>query len=299
MTEKNIFRLFTKSSILFADNFSFVESTFLLTKILTPKVKNGGFMADHSSIDQSPLVGFLFYPRRDFSPCPEGAFDLFVPVAPDIYISTRFYGKDKGWPWILYFHGNGEVVSDYDEIAPLYHRHEVNLVVADYRGYGASGGSPTFTHLIADGRKVLEAVKGALSEKGLNSNLWIMGRSMGSIAALDLAHRFPDKIKGLLLESGFASVTRLIKHLRLPSRGIDLKEIEEERLAMIREIRLPALIIHGEQDNLVPLQEGKDLYQLLAGPNKKLVIIPKADHNSVMFYGMETYFQSIREFLNH
>jgi fermentation-respiration switch protein FrsA (DUF1100 family) len=113
-----------------------------------------------------------------------------------------------------------------------------------------------------------------------------------------LAHRFPDRIKGLILESGFASVTRLIKHLGLPSRGIDLKAIEEDRLAMIREIRLPALIIHGEQDNLVPLQEGKDLYRLLAGAHKKLVIIPEADHNSVMFHGMETYFNSIREFLN-
>ncbi len=254
-------------------------------------------MTDYSSIDQSPLIGFLFYPRRDFNPCPEGALDFFVPVAPDISISTRFYQKDKGWPWILYFHGNGEVVSDYDEIAPLYHQQEVNLIVADYRGYGASGGSPTFTHLIDDGRKILRAVTETLREKSLNPSLWVMGRSMGSVPALDLAHRFPDKIKGLILESGFASVTRLIKHLGLPSRGIDLKAIEEERLAMIRDIHLPALIIHGERDNLVPLQEGKDLLQHLGSTRKKLVIIPNADHNSVMYYGMEKYFQSIREFL--
>jgi len=254
-------------------------------------------MADYSSIDQSPLIGFLFYPRRDFGPCPPGAFDFFVPVAPDILISTRFYEKDKDWPWILYFHGNGEVVSDYDEIAPLYHRQGVNLIVADYRGYGASGGSPAFTHLINDGRKILEAVKEALREKNLNRNLWVMGRSMGSVAALDLAHRFPDKIKGVILESGFASVTRLIKHLGLPSRGIDLGAIEEERLAMIRNITLPTLIIHGELDTLVPLQEGKDLFRYLGSANKKLVIIPQADHNSVMFYGMDKYFKSIREFL--
>jgi len=267
-----------------------------MTRLKEQKDK-GGFMTDYSSIDQSPLIGYLFYPRRDFGPCPQGAFDFFVPVAPDISVSTRFYEKDKGWPWILYFHGNGEVVSDYDEIAPLYQRQEVNLIVADYRGYGASGGSPTFSCLIDDGRKILEAVKEALREKNLNRNLWVMGRSMGSVAALDLAHRFPDKIKGLIIESGFASVTRLIRHLGLPSRGIDLRAIEEERLAMIRNITVPALIIHGEQDNLVPLQEGKDLFQYLGSSQKKLVIIPKADHNNVMFYGMEEYFKSIREFL--
>ena len=254
-------------------------------------------MEDYSAIDQSPLIGFLFYPRPDFSPCPQGAFDFFVPVAPNISISTRFYEKDKGWPWILYFHGNGEVVSDYDEIAPLYHRQQINLILADYRGYGASGGSPTFTHLIKDGHKILETVIETLQERNLNKGLWVMGRSMGSVVALDLARHFPDKIKGLIIESGFASVTRLIKHLGLPSRGIDLRAIEEERLTMIREISLPALIIHGEEDNLVPLQEGKDLYQFLGSPRKKLVVIPNADHNSVMFHGLEAYFKSIREFL--
>jgi uncharacterized protein len=254
-------------------------------------------MADYSSLDQSSLIGYLFYPRRDFSPCPENAFDFLVPVAPEVSVSTRFYGKNKEWPWILYFHGNGEVVGDYDEIAPLYQREGINLVVADYRGYGASGGSPAFSHLIADGGKILEAVANVLPERGFHSNLWVMGRSMGSIAALDLAHRFPDKIKGLILESGFASVTRLIKHLGLPSQGIDLEAIEEERIDMIRNIRLPALIIHGEQDNLVPLQEGRDLLEYLGSARKKLVVIPRADHNSVMFYGMEIYFKSIREFL--
>jgi len=93
----------------------------------------------------------------------------------------------------------------------------------------------------------------------------------------------------MIIESGFASVTRLIKHLGLPSRGIDLRAIEEERLAMIREITLPALIIHGEEDNLVPLQEGRELYQFLASPRKKWVVIPNADHNSVMLHGLETY----------
>jgi len=189
-------------------------------------------------------------------------------------------------------------VSDYDEIAPLYHRQEVNLIVADYRGYGASGGSPTFSCLIDDGRKILRAVKKALQERNQKGALWVMGRSMGSVAALDLSHRFPETLQGLLIESGFASVTRLIQHLGLPSRGIDLGAIEEERTAMIREITLPALIIHGERDNLVPLQEGRDLFEYLGSPRKKLVIIPQADHNSVMLHGMETYFQSLREFLH-
>ena len=254
-------------------------------------------MADYSQIDQSPLINFLFYPRKDFTPSPQGAFDLFVPVDLGISISTRFYEKNKDWPWILYFHGNGEVVSDYNDIAPLYHGKGINLVVADYRGYGASDGSPTFSHLIGDGRKVLGKVGEELAKRGLRQGLWVMGRSMGSVAALDLAHHFPEKMRGMIIESGFASVTRLIKHLGLPSRGIDLEPIEQERIGMIRKISVPTLIIHGEYDDLVPLQEAKDLFAYLGGKEKRLVIIPKADHNSVMFYGMEKYFESIKEFM--
>ncbi len=254
-------------------------------------------MADYSPIDRSPLLGYLFYPRRDFTPSPPGSFDIFVPVEPGVSVSIRFYEKNKTWPWILYFHGNGEVVSDYDEIAPFYHRNEINLAVADYRGYGASGGSPTFTHLIHDGPKIFEAVREALARRGAAQNLWLMGRSMGSMAALDLALHFAAEIKGVIIESGFASVTRLITHLGLPAHGVDLKPIEQERRSALPNISVPALVIHGERDNLVPLQEAKDLFAGLGSKRKKLVIIPNADHNSLLFHGMETYFASIREFV--
>jgi uncharacterized protein len=254
-------------------------------------------MADYSQIDQSPLISFLFYPRKDFTPCPQGAFDLSVPVDAGVSISIRFYGKNKDWPWILYFHGNGEVVSDYDDIAPLYQRTGVNLVVADYRGYGASDGFPNFSHLISDGRKVFEKVFEEIEKRRPKGGLWVMGRSMGSIVALDLAYQFSYKMQGMIIESGFASVTRLIIHLNLPARGIDLESIEQERIGLIRNISVPTLIIHGENDNLVPLQEAKDLFAYLGANQKELVIIPKADHNSIMAHGLQKYFESIKNFV--
>ncbi len=254
-------------------------------------------MADYSGIDQSPLLGFLFYPRQFSTPCPKGAFDLSIPVAPHVSISCRFYTGGEHWPWILYFHGNGEVVSDYDEIAPFYRRKEINLAVADYRGYGQSGGSPNFTHLLEDSPLILDGVQKELARRGLALDLWVMGRSMGSLAAVELAYHHPGHIRGLIVESGFASVTRLIKHLRLPAQGIDLEPIEKERLEMIAKITLPTLVIHGEWDNLVPLVEAKDLYSTLASRDKELVIIPEADHNNVMFVDLETYLSAIQRFI--
>ena len=255
-------------------------------------------MADYSQIDRSPLLSFLFYPRKEFTPCPPGAFDLQVPVEGEVSIGCRFYAGDKSWPWVLYFHGNGEVVYDYDEIAPFYHQKEINLVVVDYRGYGSSTGVPSFSNLRKDAPVLLKAVKEELISQGGGGNLWIMGRSMGSLSAVELAYEHPGKMKGIIIESGFASVTRLIRHLNLPSRGIDLEPIEQERLAMIRKISAPALILHGEIDMLVPLAEAKDLYQLLGSTRKKLVIIPNADHNTIMFSDLTQYFAEIRGFID-
>jgi pimeloyl-ACP methyl ester carboxylesterase len=254
-------------------------------------------MTLYSAIDQSPLVDLLFYPRRDFTPPPEGAFDFYCPVGEEIPIHTRFYLSDKSDPWILFFHGNGEVVSDYDNIAPFYGRIGLNLAVADYRGYGASGGRPTFTHLVQDAHLLLKAVRKELSSKGFSENLWIMGRSMGSISALELGYHYADQIRGLVIESGFASVTRLIKHLGLPSAGIDLEPIEEEHRTRIRKILIPTLIIHGEFDHLVPLQEAKGLLAYFGAVQKELVIIPRADHNNVMFADADRYFDAIQKFV--
>jgi len=104
-------------------------------------------------------------------------------------------------------------------------------------------------------------------------------------------------MKGIVIESGFASVSRLINHLGLPHGGINLEPIEKERFAMIRRISVPALIIHGEVDNLVPLEEAQDLYANLGSKDKELVMIPAADHNNVMFVDLGRYLSAIQQFV--
>jgi len=76
------------------------------------------------------------------------------------------------------------VVSDYDEIAPFYTERGLNLVVADYRGYGMSEGIPTLTHIVRDAHTKFKGTKKELTNRGYRDELWIMGRSLGSISAL-------------------------------------------------------------------------------------------------------------------
>ncbi len=251
---------------------------------------------DYSHIDQPFLLQFIFYPREDSTPCPENAFDLMVKVEDQVSISSRFYISHPQWSWVLFFHGNGEVVSDYDGIAPFYHRIGLNLVVADYRGYGLSNGIPTLTHLVQDCHLIFKGVKEELLRRNLRGDLWVMGRSLGSISAIELAFHHQDSIKGLIIESGFPSVVRLMNHFGMPAFGIDLNKIDQGCLEMIQGILLPTLIIHGEQDQLVPLENAKDLYHHLGAKEKELLIIPGATHNDIMWVGFNIYFETIKRF---
>ncbi len=254
-------------------------------------------MIDYSLIDQPFFLQFIFYPRKDFTQCPKNGFDLSVGVEGWASISCRFYMAHDEWPWILFFHGNGEAVSDYDEISPFYHQERINLVVADYRGYGASTGTPTLTLLAQDAHVIFKAVREELSRRNLRKDLWVMGRSLGSISVLELAYHNQQEMKGLIIESGFPSVVRIMYHFGMPAVGAGLEEIDQEWMERIKTISVPALIIHGELDSLVPLQNAKDIYQSLGTRDKKLLVIPSATHNDIMLVGFKDYFKAIQEFV--
>jgi fermentation-respiration switch protein FrsA (DUF1100 family) len=67
---------------------------------------------------------------------------------------------------------------------------------------------------------------------------------------------------------------------------------------MIREIDTPVLIIHGEYDTLVPLEEAETLNEQIGSKEKELLIIPGATHNDIMFVGLKQYFEAIRRFMD-
>jgi len=254
-------------------------------------------MIDYSSLDQPFLRQFIFYPRKDHTPCPGNAFDLSVGVAEGVSISCRFYiGRDE-WPWVLFFHGNGEVVSDYDGISVFYHQKKINLVVADYRGYGASSGVPTLTDLVQDAHVIFKEVRLELSRRNLQKDPVVMGRSLGSISGLELAYHYQKEVQGLILESGFPSVVRILFHLGIPSPVTGLEKIDQECLERIKQIFLPTLIIHGEKDSLVPLENAREIYRHLGAREKELLVIPSATHNDIMLVGFNDYFKAIQQFV--
>ncbi len=254
-------------------------------------------MTDYSIIDKPNLLVYVFYPRGDAGPCPTYAFDVVVPVEGDVSVHCRLYKGNDAWPWILLFHGNGEVVSDYDEISFFYFKRHLNLAVADYRGYGASTGEPTFSGIIHDAPIIYHTVRAELKSRGLQDRVWVMGRSLGSMSALELADRMGNDIPGIIIESGFISVVRIMEHLDVPVDKADYETIDRSCADMVRRITTPVLIIHGENDTIVPYPEAQDLFETIGSPNKKLLTIPAADHNTILFVGLKQYFDALAAFV--
>jgi len=253
-------------------------------------------MPDYSLIDIPPLLNMMFHPRQAYTLCPGNAFDFLTTVDEGVEIAARFYPKGTDSPTILYFHGNGEVIYDYDGIAPFYHECGLNLVVADYRGYGASGGVPTFTNLCKDAKSILKSVKKEMAERGYADDLWIMGRSLGSISALELAAHEPSQIKGLIIESGFANILNVMKPWADFIAEMSLPQFDRACLELIQKITVPTLLLHGDEDDIVPYSEADAIYENLGSSDKKMVVIEYANHNDIMFRGFELYFQAIVEF---
>ncbi|MDY6856139.1 MAG: alpha/beta hydrolase [Thermodesulfobacteriota bacterium] len=258
------------------------------------------FKDDFSALDQEKILHFIFYPRRSpvvRSSTPK-ATDYKIPVDQGVSIGCRFHLCSIEAPNILYFHGNGEIVTDYDDIAPMYEGIGVNLFVTDYRGYGFSNGAPTVTHMIADAHKIFESFINILKKEGHIGKAFVMGRSLGSASAIELACNYPNQIDGLIIESGFASIPDLLEARGLPLGLLNLsKETESSNLSNIRSISMPTLIIHAMYDQLIPLSQGKALFDNLPVKDKRMLIIPDADHNNIMFAGIEKYFKAIKEFI--
>jgi pimeloyl-ACP methyl ester carboxylesterase len=255
-------------------------------------------LPDYGLLDRRGLAWGLFYPRRDVSGPPAGATDHRVEVEEGVEVAFRFYPLERSRPSLLFFHGNGEIASDYDAIAPHYHGIGANLCVVDYRGYGASGGAPSFASLIADAHPVLARFHALLDEEGFTGPRFVMGRSLGSLPAAELAATAHERLVGLIVESGAPDLARLRERAGIDESDPEITELVEAHAARLAPIALPVVQIHGEWDEIIPLEYGVAFHEQLTTSEKQLVIIPGAGHNDIGWVGRELYFETLARFVS-
>jgi alpha-beta hydrolase superfamily lysophospholipase len=250
-------------------------------------------------LDNLVVLSVLFHPRQAVpEPGRVGIDDGTIPVEGDIVLGYRLYVHKAGAPVIVLFHGNGEIASDYDDVAAHYHRAGASLLVVDYRGYGWSTGWPLVSALLSDTEAVRDALPAILRRAGLSdSPLFVMGRSLGSACAIHLAYNHSNLLKGIIIESGFAQVFPLLAELGVPVDSLGDFPDPIDNVGKIQATPLPLLVIHGEQDSLIPIADGESLFDASPAPLKSMIRIGGAGHNDLLFHGMEPYFTAIARFI--
>ena len=256
---------------------------------------------DYSGLDRPEILMNLFHPRPEEEQTGDGTGgeDILIPVEDNIVVGARAYLCAKNAPTILFFHGNGEIVSDYDELAPFYNRNGINFLPVDYRGYGRSTGQPTVTTMMRDCHRIFHFVKENHASNGYTGPLIIMGRSLGSASALELAFHHSDQMDGLIIESGFAFSGPLLSLLGvdLGVMGLDEKS-GFDNVSRIKTFFKPTLVIHAEHDHIIPFSDGQTLFDACPAHVKTLLKIPGANHNDILARGFLEYMTAIRNLAN-
>jgi alpha-beta hydrolase superfamily lysophospholipase len=257
-------------------------------------------MPNYSKLDRPEVLSRIFYPRQeDRTPLPAYSCDFDCTVEENIVLGCRFHGASQEAPTLLFFHGNAENVSDYDAIAAHYVKHGMNLLITTFRGYGWSTGSPTVSTMLADTDIILQKAVNWLEEKGYTGSIFAMGRSLGSACAIDLTERHQSTIKGLIIESGFADTMPLTKSLGIETEGTDITEADCFRnCEKIAEIKIPTFILHGSSDTMIPVVLAEKLQACCAARSKQFMVIPGADHNTMITTGGDKYFEVIKSFVD-
>ncbi|HUW89291.1 MAG TPA: alpha/beta fold hydrolase [Candidatus Nanopelagicaceae bacterium] len=252
-------------------------------------------------IDNPTISNVVFYPRKTKIPekLESNIKVLKFDIHDNISIGGFFFGAKTENPTILLFHGNGEIASDYQYISHLFLDCNVNLAVVDFRGYGFSSGEPYFTSLISDAMPIYDAFKQYLAEMNYLDSLFVQGRSLGSVCAAEIGANNPPKLRGVIFESGFASIFNMMTNLfRISSPYLtpdSLKEYSND--TRVQKFKVPTLIIHGTTDWIIPYTESQLLYQNL--PNnveKKLILINEAGHNNILSFKQD-YFSPLLDFV--
>jgi len=252
-------------------------------------------------LDDPRISNVVFYPRKTSIPdnLPANIKVLKFQISENILIGGYFYLLDKNFPSILLFHGNGEIALDYRYFVDLFFEYGMNLAVVDFRGYGHSSGDPIYSSLITDAFPIYQQFKEWMDDNGVKDSLFVQGRSLGSVCAAEIGSHNPSALKGVIFESGFASIYNMMRRLfRIQGPDITpefLKEYSND--TRIEKFKKPVLVIHGTMDFIVPSEEGKAIFETIPkGVEKKIVLIEGATHNDIFSY-KEQYFMPLKEFI--
>jgi len=230
---------------------------------------------------RSLLHSLLYFPSPAISETPDGAGLDYRDLALETDDGERLHGwwigaRSERIGHLLLFHGNAGNIGDRVLHAALLTSVGFDVLLFDYRGYGRSSGRTSEEGTYRDARAALRRL---LGERGVDlPRVFYLGESLGAAVALDLALERPPA--GLVLLSAFTGV-RDMSRLHYPFVPVALVPDAYPTLRRIRGLQAPLLALHGDRDDIVPLSQGRALFEAAPEP-KRMQVFPGLGHNDLV-----------------
>jgi len=192
---------------------------------------------------------------------------------------------------VLDFHGNAGNIGDRVYRYRRWHDWGVAVFGFDYRGYGRSQGTPSESGLYRDAAAAWRDVTHGLATPA--HRVILVGRSLGSGPAVDLA--MSVSAGGLVLETPFTSIPDLARVVYPYLPASFLVRTRFDNVSKIARIRVPLMVIHGEDDDIIPMAMGRRLYD--TAPQPKVWVSFPGGHNDFEMISDAAYVEAWRSFL--
>lgn len=237
----------------------------------------------------------LYHPYKSIEATPQDIAldyeDVNVTTADGVKLNGWFIPSDMPRATILFSHGNGGNISHRLEKIKILNKLDLNILIYDYRGYGLSAGKPSEEGLYLDA----DAMYGYLINKKKISPETIIayGESLGGAVAIDLASK--QVIGGLIIEDSFTSVREVAKKI-FPFIPSAVYKTKYDSLKIIKDIDIPKLIFHSIEDEIIPFELGKKLFDASAEPKKFVEL--RGGHNDAFMVSQELFVEEIGLFID-
>jgi fermentation-respiration switch protein FrsA (DUF1100 family) len=238
-------------------------------------------------------------PLRGSWAVPRGGEDVWFETSDGLRLHGWFFRARTQPPaaTVIYFHGNAGNLSYADWVGVEFATRGFDVLLFDYRGYGRSEGELSDENgLYNDSDAAYDFL---VRERHVKpERIVLYGESLGTAAAVDVASRKP--CGAIILESGLSSARDMAGAI-LPWMPRFLRGITRNKFDSVGKlslVRTPALVVHGEKDDLIPVAQGHALYEAANEP-KELMIIRGAGHNNLAIIGGNGYLDSVAQFINN
>ena len=195
-------------------------------------------------------------------------------------------------PTVLHLHGNGEQLADLIGLGRAMHQAGFGFFALEYPGYGVDHlGKPSEEANYAAGEAALDHLE---KKHGVSRHeVVLQGQSLGTGIAVELARRGHGKL--LVLISPYTSMVDMGK-LTVPIFPNEwLVHDRYENLRKAPSIDLPALVVHGTNDEVIPHSMGERVARAL--PRARFVSVPGGHHNDLFVIEGKTLVQTLRSFI--